>query len=39
MKKLISKLLVFIMLITLAVPAGLISKAAEEWGEGDLCRI
>ena len=29
MKKLISKLLVFIMLITLAVPAGLISQAAE----------
>lgn len=29
MKKLISKLLVFVMLITLAVPAGLISQAAE----------
>ena len=29
MKKLISKLLVFIMLITLAVPAGVVSRAAE----------
>ncbi|MFQ7157917.1 MAG: hypothetical protein ACLRQR_14435 [Merdimonas faecis] len=29
MKKLISKLLVFVMLITLAVPAGLVSQAAE----------
>ena len=29
MKKLISKLLVFVMLITLAVPAGMVSQAAE----------